>query len=133
MQRTHHFGRDAMDAKSHELIAVGSADTRGPQIMDKIRSHVEDPESHQLVRIQSLQMLVFHVLRKLQAHVLDRHAELFFPSEAGKTHRLHLLRIFRIGDEMKQPGPFSLIEVTLAFKLSGISRDCKMYLLLAGL
>src|SRR5260370_11136526 len=57
---------------------------------------------------------------------MDGHRPLLFAVGPSEAQRLHLLRIFRVSYEMKQPGAFTVMQKPLAFEFSRVPRDRKV-------
>src|SRR6266446_10615800 len=83
-------------------------------------------ESDQLVRVQPLQVLRFDVPGKFQADIVDSHRPWSVFINSFESQRLHLLRIFWIGHEMKQSRALTVVQESFAFEFAGVPRDREM-------
>src|SRR5438034_4891798 len=93
---------------------------------DELGCHPVDFESNEFVRVQPLQVLRFDVLREFQADIVDGHRPLSVLVYPFETERLHLLRIFRIHYEKKQPSALAVVQKSFAFEFARVARDREM-------
>src|SRR3989442_359857 len=107
-----------MNPEGNQLVKIQVLVTLLLPLLHPLGRHTMNLESDELVRIQSLQVLSFDVPGEFQTDIVDGHCPLFVAVDPFETERLHLLRIFRLSCEMKQPRTLSVLQKSLAFEFS---------------
>src|SRR5260370_14195265 len=115
-----------MNAESNQFVALRFIHTRRTNSIDEFRRHSMNLESNQLVRVQPLQILRFDIPGEFQADIVDGHRPLLLAVDSSETERLHLLRILRVSDKMKQAGALAVPQKTFAFEFPRVPRDRKL-------
>src|SRR5437879_5546407 len=118
-----------MNAERNQLVEADVLVALFFQLLHPFRSRPMNSHGDELVRVQPLEVLRLDFPGKFQADIVDGHRPLSVFIYPFETERLHLLRIFWIGYEMKQPRSLAVVQKSIAFEFAGVSRDGEMNLL----